>query len=64
MITIRGHEFEFNFLDAKDIEKWVEGRKKVSEKYNDLKKYQLKKNSKLYLPKKNIAIYGNIIKFI
>ena len=44
MITIRGHEFEFNFLDAKDIEKWVEGRKKVSEKYNDLKKYQLKKN--------------------
>lgn len=44
MITIQGHEFEFNFLDAKDIEKWLEGRNKVKERYNDLKKYQTRKN--------------------
>lgn len=54
MIVIKCQQFDFSFFNAGDIEKWIAGRNKVAEKYNDINKYRSNKiihskNTKTYL---------------
>lgn len=36
MITIKGKEFNFNFLNADHVQKWENSRKVVEERYKDI----------------------------
>ena len=40
MITIRGHEFEFNFLDGGNIDKVIKAKENVIQKNNELLNYK------------------------
>lgn len=36
MITIRGKEFDFNFMNADHVQKWEDSRKEVEARYKDI----------------------------
>lgn len=36
MITIKGKEFDFNFLNADHVQKWEDSRKEVAARYKDI----------------------------
>ena len=61
MIVIKGQQFDFSFFNAGDIEKWIAGRNKVAEKYNDIKKYRSNNNYTLEKYKDLLTECCNII---